>query len=125
MTPLYSQTFTRWANTMLIERMLKIEDIGSDLSDGLLLINLLEITCSKPLATHNKRPRIRAQKLENNGLVLQFLRNEGIKTTAIGPEGKKEIARDRGRERERDRSQRGRRRETEAETDKEQRGRET
>jgi filamin len=80
------RTFTRWANNFLLERMMKIEDLGRDLSDGLLLINLLEIISSKQIPNYNKKPKIRAQKLENTGACLQFLKNEGIKLVAIGPE---------------------------------------
>jgi filamin len=80
------RTFTRWANNFLLERMMKIEDLGKDLSDGLLLVNLLEIISSKSIPNYNKKPKIRAQKLENTGAALQFLKNEGIKLVAIGPE---------------------------------------
>jgi filamin len=80
------RTFTRWANQFLLERMMKIEDLQYDLSDGLLLINLLEIISSKSIPNYNKKPKIRAQKLENTGASLQFLKNEGIKLVAIGPE---------------------------------------
>jgi filamin len=80
------RTFTRWANNFLLERMMKIEDLTSDLSDGLLLINLLEVISSKSIHNYNKKPRIRAQMLENTGSALQFLKNEGIKLVAIGPE---------------------------------------
>ncbi len=66
---------------------MKIEDLASDLSDGLLLINLLEVISSKSIHNYNKKPRIRAQMLENTGSALMFLKNEGIKLVAIGPEG--------------------------------------
>jgi filamin len=80
------RTFTRWANNFLMERMMKIEDLGNDLSDGLPLINLLEVISSKHIPSYNKKPKIRAQMLENTGACLQFLKNEGIKLVAIGPE---------------------------------------
>jgi len=80
------RTFTRWANGFLSERMMKINDIQTDLADGLLLINLLEVISDKSLAGYNKKPKIRAQKLENTGLCLRFLKQEGIKLVAIGPE---------------------------------------
>ena len=35
----------------------------------------------------NKKAKIRAQKLENTGAALHFLKNEGIKLVGIGPEG--------------------------------------
>jgi filamin len=66
--------------------MMKIEDLQLDLSDGLLLINLLEVISSKSLGRHNKAPKLRAQKLENTGQCLTFLKNEGIKLVGIGPE---------------------------------------
>jgi hypothetical protein len=81
------QTFTRWANNFLLERMKKIEDLQLDLSDGLILIDLLEVISSKSLGRHNKAPKLRAQKLENTGQCLNFLKNEGIKLVGIGPEG--------------------------------------
>ena len=65
---------------------MKIDDLGTDLSDGLLLVNLLEIISAKSIPQYNKKPKIRAQKLENTGTCLQFLKNEGIKLVAIGPE---------------------------------------
>jgi filamin len=80
------RTFTRWANQFLLERMMKIDDLQYDLSDGLHLINLLEVISSKSIPNYNKKPKIRAQKLENTGASLQFLKNEGIKLVAIGPE---------------------------------------
>jgi len=66
--------------------MMKIEDLQNDLSDGLLLINLLEVISSKHLPGYNKKPKIRAQMLENTGQSLTFLKNEGIKLVGIGPE---------------------------------------
>lgn len=80
------RTFTRWVNQHINERMLKVEDLFNDLEDGLMLINLLEIISSKSLGSFNKKPRIRAQKLENNSFALNFLKKEGIKLVAIGPE---------------------------------------
>eukprot|EP01114_Cavostelium_apophysatum_P014354 TRINITY_DN369_c0_g1_i1.p1 TRINITY_DN369_c0_g1~~TRINITY_DN369_c0_g1_i1.p1 ORF type:complete len:755 (+),score=260.59 TRINITY_DN369_c0_g1_i1:68-2332(+) len=80
------KTFTRWANTFLKERMMKIDDLETDLSDGLLLINLLEIISSKSVGKFNKAPKIRTQKLENNSFALKFLQSEGIKLVNIGNE---------------------------------------
>eukprot|EP01101_Sappina_pedata_P002915 TRINITY_DN1312_c0_g1_i2.p1 TRINITY_DN1312_c0_g1~~TRINITY_DN1312_c0_g1_i2.p1 ORF type:complete len:1238 (+),score=740.08 TRINITY_DN1312_c0_g1_i2:52-3765(+) len=80
------RTFTRWVNNHLSDRMLKIDDLFEDLEDGLSLINLLEIISNKKIPTYNKRPKIRPQKLENNSFSLNFLKKEGIKLVAIGPE---------------------------------------
>jgi len=66
--------------------MLKINDLEKDLEDGVALINLLEQISSKKIGIINKKAKIRAQKLENTGAALQFLKSEGIKLVGIGPE---------------------------------------
>jgi filamin len=81
------QTFTRWANTYLKERMMKVNDLQSDFSDGVLLINLLEVISSKEIRGYNKKPKLRPQKMENNDFALQFLKREGIKLVNIGASG--------------------------------------
>jgi filamin len=80
------RTFTRWMNAFLKKRGLKVDDIATQLSDGLLLINLLEIISGKQFQTYNKNPRHRAQKLENCSACLNFVKSEGLKLVAIGPE---------------------------------------
>jgi filamin len=80
------RTFTRWVNNHLSERMMKVEDLFTDLEDGIYLINLLEVISAQKLPFYNKKPKIRAQKLENNSFALNFLKKEGIKLVAIGPE---------------------------------------
>eukprot|EP01123_Difflugia_compressa_P016275 TRINITY_DN999_c0_g1_i1.p1 TRINITY_DN999_c0_g1~~TRINITY_DN999_c0_g1_i1.p1 ORF type:complete len:746 (+),score=196.58 TRINITY_DN999_c0_g1_i1:57-2294(+) len=77
------KTFTRWVNTYLVERMLKVEKLQTDFADGLMLINLLEIISSKPFPHYNKQPRIQMQKLENLTFALKFLETEGIKLVSI------------------------------------------
>jgi len=80
------KTFTRWVNTYLKERMLKIDSLETDFADGVTLINLLEIISSKAVGKYNKAPKIRSQKLENNLFALNFLKSEGIKLVNIGNE---------------------------------------
>jgi hypothetical protein len=79
------KTFTRWCNTYLLEKRLKIEDLSTDLADGLALIFLLEQISSKTVAhVYNKNPKIRVQKIENLNFSLEFLKNEGIKLVGVG-----------------------------------------
>ena len=67
--------------------MLKIEDLETDLSDGIIFINLLEEISNKEVARkYNKKPRMRAQKLENLSFCFQFLKNEQIKLVSMGSE---------------------------------------
>eukprot|EP01121_Diplochlamys_sp_Union-15-3_P001758 TRINITY_DN1152_c0_g2_i1.p1 TRINITY_DN1152_c0_g2~~TRINITY_DN1152_c0_g2_i1.p1 ORF type:complete len:767 (+),score=229.10 TRINITY_DN1152_c0_g2_i1:31-2301(+) len=81
------RTFTRWCNTFLLERGLKIADLQLDLEDGVLLINLLELISAKQVvAKYNKAPKMRVQKLENNSYALNFIKDEGLKLVGIGPE---------------------------------------
>ncbi|GAM23535.1 hypothetical protein SAMD00019534_067100 [Acytostelium subglobosum LB1] len=65
---------------------MSISNIQTDLADGVLLINLLEILSSKSIGHYNKKAPLRIQKLENLNKVMQFLKNEGVKLVAISPE---------------------------------------
>lgn len=80
------KTFTRWSNNFLSERILKIDDLSTDLHDGVLLINLLEIISAKQLPKYNKKAKMLPQKLENNGIALRFIKSEGLKLVNMGPE---------------------------------------
>src|SRR4051794_1073283 len=77
------KTFTRWVNTYLVNRMLKVDNLMTDLSDGKLLCALLEVISSKEIKI-NKNPKMRVQKLENLTASLDFLKREGIKLVSIG-----------------------------------------
>eukprot|EP01119_Soliformovum_irregulare_P015542 TRINITY_DN437_c0_g1_i1.p1 TRINITY_DN437_c0_g1~~TRINITY_DN437_c0_g1_i1.p1 ORF type:complete len:1056 (-),score=389.88 TRINITY_DN437_c0_g1_i1:223-3369(-) len=83
-----SKTFRNWCNTHLKHRMLSIQDLRTDLANGILLINLVEIISSKQVnnGKYVKNPKMRTQMFENNGLALKFLQNEGLKLVNIGNE---------------------------------------
>jgi filamin len=53
-----------------------VTDLSTDFSDGLRLIALVEVLAGKKLPPYNKRPKVRAQKLENVNIAIQFLKNE-------------------------------------------------
>ncbi|KAG7210743.1 hypothetical protein KM043_012240 [Ampulex compressa] len=76
-------TFTRWANERLKVANRHIDDLESDLSDGLRLISLIEVLAQKRLPKHNQRPTFRSQKLENVSVALKFLEDEGIRIVNI------------------------------------------
>lgn len=80
------KTFTRWANNFLSERMLRIDDLTTDLGDGVLLVNLFEIISGKKFPRYNKKPRMRIQKLENLTAVIAFVKAQGIKLVNVGPD---------------------------------------
>jgi len=57
-----------------------------DLSDGVRLIQLMEIMGDTSLGRYNKAPRMRIQKAENVNKALEFITSRGVKLTNIGPE---------------------------------------
>ena len=59
--------------------------LETDLADGLVLIGLVEVLSGKRLPKHNRRPNLKAQKLENINIALRFLtKEEKIKIVNIG-----------------------------------------
>lgn len=79
------KVFTRWCNDYLSERGMYVEDLKTDLKNGLLLINLLEILAAKPIGKRwNKHPVIQMQQFENLTLALEFIKSEGITLVNIG-----------------------------------------
>jgi len=78
------KTFTRWCNTYLVQRRMNIENLSTDLENGVMLLNLLEQISGKTVAaTYNKNPKMRVQKIENVNFSLNFLTKEGIKLVGI------------------------------------------
>ncbi len=79
------KTFTRWCNEHLKAKLLKIDVLSTDLSDGVKLIVLLELLSQKKLGRYNKKPRVRAQKMENAEVALKFITvTERIRLVNIG-----------------------------------------
>ena len=79
------KTFTRWCNQQLKPRNLHLENLDTGLKDGVNLVNLVEIL-AKPAnpVRYNKRPRIKMQMVENIGIGLKMLTDDGIKLVNIG-----------------------------------------
>ena len=78
------KTFTRWCNEHLRQQDMIIDDLAVDLSDGLRLNVLLEVLSQKSVKRYNKKPKMRAQKLENIQVALDFIASEKIKLVNIG-----------------------------------------
>ncbi|KRY74339.1 Filamin-A [Trichinella pseudospiralis] len=77
-------TFTRWVNERLKAVDCSVNNLETDLSNGLLLIRLLEVLSKKKLPRYNKKPNFRSQRLENVSVALTFLEIvEGIKLVNI------------------------------------------
>ncbi|PTB64360.1 hypothetical protein BBK36DRAFT_1136083 [Trichoderma citrinoviride] len=80
------KTFTKWLNTKIVARNLEVKDLVPDLSDGVMLIHLLECLSHESLGRYAARPKLRVQKFENANLSLDFIRSRGIQMTNIGAE---------------------------------------
>ncbi|EEB93822.1 hypothetical protein MPER_07475 [Moniliophthora perniciosa FA553] len=64
-----------------------MSSLVKDLSDGVRLIQLMEIMGDTSNSRYNKSPRMRIQKAENVNKALEFITSRGVKLTNIGPEG--------------------------------------
>ena len=79
------KTFTRWCNARLAVQQVTVEDLSTDLCDGVKLIVLLEVLSQKRLGKYNKKPRMHAQRMENVEIALQFItQKEKIRLVNIG-----------------------------------------
>ncbi|RMX79109.1 hypothetical protein D0869_08544 [Hortaea werneckii] len=63
-----------------------INDIVTDLSDGVILIHLLEILSQESLGRYAARPKLRVQRFENVNIALDFIKSRKIQLTNIGAE---------------------------------------
>ncbi|KAH6624391.1 calponin homology domain-containing protein [Chaetomium sp. MPI-SDFR-AT-0129] len=80
------KTFTKWLNTKIEARGLEVLDLVKDLSDGVMLIHLLECLSNESLGRYAAKPRLRVQCFENANTALDFIRSRGIQMTNIGAE---------------------------------------
>ncbi|KAF8628666.1 hypothetical protein AX15_003796 [Amanita polypyramis BW_CC] len=81
------RTFCKWLNTKLeVNGYPPMSSLVKDLSDGVRLIQLMEIMGDTSLGRYNKNPRMRVQKAENVNKALEFINSRGVKLTNIGPE---------------------------------------
>ena len=88
---LQTKTFTRWCNSHLRTRNLEIADLFTDVSDGTILLNLLEIigkdtilaTCGRKF-TPPAKCKMEIHKLENCNLIFEYLKARELKIVNIG-----------------------------------------
>ncbi|RDL32129.1 Calponin-homology, CH-domain-containing protein [Venustampulla echinocandica] len=80
------KTFTKWLNTKIEARELSVVDLVKDLSDGVILIHLLECLSNESLGRYAAKPKLRVQRFENANLSLDFIKSRGIQMTNIGAE---------------------------------------
>ncbi|EEB09417.2 alpha-actinin [Schizosaccharomyces japonicus yFS275] len=82
-----NRTFTKWLNNKLAARELpQAADLKKDLSNGIYLIQLMEIIGDESLGRYTRNPRLRVQKVENVNKALDYIKSKGIPLTNIGAE---------------------------------------
>jgi hypothetical protein len=80
------KTFTKWLNTKIEARSLEVKDLVKDLSDGVMLIHLMECLSNESLGRYAAKPKLRVQRFENANIALDFIKSRGIQMTNIGAE---------------------------------------
>ncbi|WPH02079.1 alpha-actinin-2 [Acrodontium crateriforme] len=80
------KTFGKWLNNKLKARNVQINNLRTDLSDGVCLIHLLEILGNESLGRYAAKPKLRVQKFENVNIALDFIKSRKIQLTNIGAE---------------------------------------
>lgn len=82
-----AKTFTKWLNTKLqMGGHPPMKSLSSDLSNGVRLIQLMEIMGDTSLGRYYQNPRMRVQMAENVNKALEFIRGRGVVLTNVGAE---------------------------------------
>ncbi len=82
------RTFKTWFNDRLRGNLkvaaVQVGDLETDLTDGLLLIELLnKLAAPQQIKHYSRKPRMKVHCLENIGLALGFIRSQNIKLVNI------------------------------------------
>ena len=77
-------TLTRWCNQHLKKKLLEIEDLSTDLCDGVRLIVLFEILSQEKIGKYQKKPRNGFDKQRNVELAMKFLQEIGMVMVNVG-----------------------------------------
>ncbi|KAL1582685.1 hypothetical protein WHR41_08590 [Cladosporium halotolerans] len=80
------KTFGKWLNSKLAVRGVHVNDLVQDVSDGTVLIHLLEILSQESLGRYAAKPKLRVQRFENANIALDFIKGRKIQLTNIGAE---------------------------------------
>ncbi|PWN93150.1 hypothetical protein FA10DRAFT_263846 [Acaromyces ingoldii] len=82
-----AKTFCKWLNTKLESRSIPpMVSLATDLSDGVRLIELMEIMGDTSLGRFYKQPKMRVQMAENVNKALEFIKSRGVVLTNVGAE---------------------------------------
>jgi hypothetical protein len=99
------KSFTRWMNSFLSRRGLKIDNVVNELEDGKILCQFLEIIGNESLGKWDKNPKMRIQfvllirschfacafrlhffhsKAQNVELALKYIQSKGVRLLNVG-----------------------------------------
>jgi Calponin homology (CH) domain len=73
-------------NNKISPRDVSVKSLVTDLSDGIILIHLLEVLSNESLGRYASSPKLRVQKFENVNKSLEHVKSRGIQMTNIGAE---------------------------------------
>lgn len=80
-----TKTFTKWVNSRLKRSNLPmIENIFTEVADGLAFINLLA-ALGIEITNYNRKPIAKIQKIENISIILEYFKKNGVPLVNIGP----------------------------------------
>jgi cortexillin 1/2 len=80
------KAFTSWLNETLSQRNMHVADLRTDLTDGVILANFLELLAGKKIGKRIEKTTSRIQKIQNLVLALTFLEQEMIKNPGCSAE---------------------------------------
>ncbi|GAM18684.1 hypothetical protein SAMD00019534_018590 [Acytostelium subglobosum LB1] len=82
------KAFTNWVNSLLAKVGKRVDDVGTDLSDGVAFIQFLELLSQKKCKhKYNPEPKDKINKIQNLHIGMRFLEVDlGLKPRGVGPE---------------------------------------
>ena len=73
-------------NSKIAPRDVSVKSLVTDLSNGIILVHLLEVLSNESLGRYAANPKLRVQKFENVNKSLEYIKSRGIQMTNIGAE---------------------------------------
>lgn len=78
-----SNAILAWCNVFLSQRGMEATDLSHDFSDGVRLINLLEVAFDCRLDAYNARPKLSFHQLDNLAIAFRFLKAQYVRPVCI------------------------------------------
>lgn len=76
------RAFTRWINSHLKKRDMEVQDLSTDLQDGVKLINLYEVISEESLGKYYPEPKLKFHQIANLNIVVREI-NEFVSSAGI------------------------------------------